>query len=202
MLQTLFAKTSELAEFKAVRHDDAVLVLPFIDEELARRLADVLVRRALHPGLVVLIEDDRRLGFIKTANAICSRSSSRYFGYLAQDVFPSDGWLQAALSILDATENGLLAFNDGRFHGTLAVFGLARRTWLKSLYHRFVFFPGYQSHYGDTELSAIAIHQNTLVYNPGCVMLEVDYEKHTKANNPDDKALFEQRMAQGFGGLL
>jgi len=202
MLQMLFTKTSELAELQAVHHEDAVFVLPFIDEELVRRLADVLVRRALHPGLVVFVEDDRRLGFIKTANAICSRSSSRYFGYLAQDVFPSDGWLLSAVSTLDEAGSSLLAFNDGRFHGTLAVFGLARRTWLKKLYHRFVFFPGYQSHFGDTELSAIAIHQNTLIYNPGCVMLEVDYEKHTKANNPDDKALFEQRMSQGFGGLL
>ncbi|EPR37049.1 hypothetical protein dsx2_0992 [Desulfovibrio sp. X2] len=202
MLQIITARTSELSNLGPVRHEDAVFVLPFIDGELAHRLADVLVRRALHSGLLVLVEDDERLGFMKVANFVCSRSSSRYFGYLAQDAFPSDGWLRAALATMDSTGGSLLAFNDGRFHGTLAVFGMARRTWLEGLYHKFLFFPGYQSHFGDTELSAIAIHQDSLVYNPGCVMLEVDYEKHRKGNNPDDEALYRTREAGRFGGLI
>ena len=202
MLKTLFTRSSQLHTLGHVQDADAVLVLPFIDMELTQRLAKVLQLRALHSGLVVLVDDDERMGFMKIANFVCAHSSSRYFGYLAQDAFPGDGWLRAALDTLDGSNAGLLAFNDGRFHGTLAIFGLARRSWLAKLYHKFVFFPGYNRHFGDTELSAIAIHQDQLIYNPGCLMIEVDYEKHAKSIDKDDAAIFDRREAQGFDGII
>ena len=202
MLQTLFTSSSELHNLGQVEHDDAVFVLPYIDKELTEKLTEVLVRRALHPGLLILVNDDERLGFMKVANYVCSHSSSRYFGYLAQDAFPGDGWLRSAVRTLDNSNANLLAFNDGRFYGTLAVFGLARRSWLQTLYHKYLFFPGYHSNFGDTELTAIAVHQDKLIFNPGCLMLEVDYEKHKKGNNPDDDALYKLRESQGFGGII
>ncbi|MFW5499161.1 MULTISPECIES: hypothetical protein [unclassified Maridesulfovibrio] len=202
MLEALFTSSSKLHKLGTIAHEDAVFVLPFIDKELTNRLVEVLVRRALHPGLLVLVDDDERLGFMKIANYVCSHSSSRYFGYLAQDAFPGDGWLRAAIQTMDQSGASLLAFNDGRFHGTLAVFGMARRTWLASLYHKYLFFPGYNSHFGDTELTAIALHQNKLIYNPGCLMIEVDYEKHTRKNNPDDQSLYKMREQKGFGGII
>lgn len=202
MLETLFAKSSTLHSLGTVEHKDAVLVLPYIDHDLTTRLTDVLKRRALHPGLLVLVDDDERIGFMKVANYVCSHSSSKYFGYLAQDAFPGDGWLKSAIKTLDSTNAGLLAFNDGRFFGTLAVFGLARRSWFAKLYHKFIFYPGYKRHFGDTELSSIAAHQNQMVFNPGSLMIEVDYEKHEKANDPDDAALYKQRESQGFDGNI
>jgi hypothetical protein len=202
MLTTMVTSSSDLHNLGHVEHDDAVIVLPFIDSELALRLADVLVRRALHPGMLVLVDDDERIGFVKVANYVCSHSSSRYFGYLAQDAFPGDGWLRSAVRTLDKSDAGLLAFNDGRFFGTLAVFGLARRAWLSTLYHKFLFYQEYESHFGDTELSAIAISQNKLIFNPGSLMVEVDYEKHTRKNNPNDEKLYKLREAQGFGGAV
>ncbi len=33
-------------------------------------------------------------------------------------------------------------------------------------------------------------------------MVEIDYEKHKKANDPDDAALYKQREAQGFDGHI
>ena len=202
MLQTIFTSSSELQNLGHIEHEGAVFVLPFIDAELTGRLTEVLVRRALHPGLLVLVNDDERLGFMKVANYVCSHSSSRYFGYLAQDAFPGDGWLRSAVNVLDQSGASLLPFNDGRFYGTLAVFGLARRSWLASLYHKYLFFPGYHSNFGDTELTAIAIHQEQLIFNPSCLMIEVDYEKHKKGNNEDDAKLYKLREAQGFGGII
>ncbi len=139
MLETIFADSSTLESLGHVHNDEAVFVLPFIDREMADRLAKVLAIRAQHPGLVVLVNDDERMGFMKIANYLCSHSTSRYFGYLAQDAFPGDDWLRAAIRTLDGSSSSLLAFNDGRMHGTLAVFGLARRSWLATLYHKFVF---------------------------------------------------------------
>ncbi len=202
MLQTIHTTSSSLSKLGTVRNDDAVFVLPYIDRELTARLTEVLVRRALHPGLLVLVDDDERIGFMKIANFLCSHSSSRYFGYLAQDAFPGDGWLRSALNTLDNSKAGLLAFNDSRFYGTLAVFGLARRSWLASLYHKFIFYPEYKRHFGDTELSAIAIHQNQLIFNPGCLMVEVDYKKHERKNDPQDAALYKKREAEDFCGLI
>lgn len=202
MLETLYTNSSSLPKAGDLKHEDAVFVLPYTDRELTVRLAGVLARRALGAGLLVLVEDDARIGFMKIANILCAHSVSRYYGYLAQDAFPGDGWLRSALKTLDSSSAGLLAFNDGRFHGTLAVFGLARRDWLSSLYHKFLFYPEYRRHFGDTELSAIALFQRQLVYNPGCVMVEVDYEKHEKENDPADAALYKRREAEGFGGLI
>ncbi len=201
-MERLILKASELAGVQNLGHERAVLVLPFLDRELAGRAADVLERRALHDGVLVLVEDDLRLGFIRVANFVFGRSVSEYFGYLAQDAYPGDGWLRCAIDVLDKSGANLLAFNDGRFYGTLAVFGLARRSWVQSIYHNCLFYPGYTSHFGDTELSVLALSKRTLVFNPNCLLVEADYEKHKKSNNRNDDALYRERARTGFCGLV
>jgi len=201
MLATRSLKSSELGGFGPVTHGKCVLVLPYTDGELAGRAADVLSRRALADGELVLVEDDLRLGFIQVANLVYARTRSEYFGYLAQDAFPGDGWLKCGLFTLDSTGKGLLAFNDGRFYGNLAVFGLARRSFTASLYHNFQFYPGYKRHFADTELSALAWERGAMVFNENCLLVEVDYSKHAKANDPEDDALYRARARTGFGGL-
>ena len=202
MLQTIHTTASKLNNLDGIAHKEAVFVLPYIDPELTARLEGVLVRRALASGVLVCVLDEQRFGFMRIANFVFSRSRSKYFGYLAQDAFPGDGWLRSACGTLDKSNAGLLAFNDGRFFGTLAVFGLARRQWLSGIYTNCLFYQGYHSHFGDTEISAIAMGQKQLVFNPGCLMVEVDYEKHRKENNLADAALFQKRAAQGFDGII
>ena len=202
MLQSVFAKSSEFDSFAPLVHDEAVLVLPYIDHELAVKLETVLRLRAEHPGLLVLVDDDERMGFIRVANFVYMRTRSPFFGYLAQDAFPGMYWLQQGMRIIKETGAGLLAFNEGRFFGTLAAFGLARRAWLKTLYRNMLFYPGYRSQYGDTELSAIAFGQHQLVFNPNALLIEVDYDKHAKANDPEDDALYKARLATRFDGLM
>ena len=202
MLQSVFVKSSEFDSFAPLVHDEVVLVLPYIDHELAVRLETVLRLRAEHPGLLVLVDDDERMGFIRVANFVYMRTRSPFFGYLAQDAFPGMYWLQQGMRIIQETGAGLLAFNEGRFFGTLAAFGLARRAWLKTLYRNMLFYPGYKSQYGDTELSAIAFGQNQMVFNPNALLIEVDYDKHAKANDPEDDALYKARLATRFDGLM
>ena len=202
MLESLFVKSSEFGSFEPRAHPDAVLVLPYIDHELAVRAEEILRVRAGHPGLLVLVDDDERMGFIRVANFIYSRTKSPLFGYLAQDAYPGMSWLAQGVGVMKKTGAGLLAFNEGRFFGTVAAFGLASRAWLSTLYRNMLFYPGYKSQYGDTELSAIAYVQNQLVFNPNALLMEVDYEKHAKANNADDDALYKARLDTGFGGLI
>ena len=201
-MESIVFKSSELAGIHGLTHDQVVIVLPFIDKDLAVKTADVLKRRALNEGLLVLVEDDLRIGFIQVANMIFSRSNSIYFGYLAQDAFPGDGWLRCGIDVLKKSGANLLAFNDGRFYGNIAVFGLVRRAWAQSIYRNCLFYPGYKSHFGDTELSVLALSDQKLVFSPNCILIEVDYEKHLHGNNPADDALYRERARTGFNGIV
>ncbi len=202
MLESLFLKSSGIEAVKGLSHEEVICVLPYLDHALAQRLEEVLRVRANQPGRLVLVEDDARLGFMMVANLVYSWTRSPFFAYLAQDAFPGEGWLGSAVTTLRQTQAGLLAFNDGRFHGTLAVFGMVRRDWLKTIYPRFLFHPGYTSHFGDTELTAIASLRNMLFFNPAALLVEVDFEKHKKGYNEADAELYRKRAATGFDGLV
>jgi hypothetical protein len=201
MFQSIFTKSSEFASFESLSHDEVVLVLPYIDHDLAVKVEEILRVRADHPGLLVLVDDDERMGFIQVANYVYMRSKSPFFGYLAQDAYPGMYWLEQGMNALKQSDGGLMAFNEGRFFGTVAAFGLARRAWLSSLYRNMLFYPGYKSQFGDTELSAIAFAQNKFVFNPNALLIEVDYEKHHRVNSKEDDALYKARLATQFDGL-
>jgi len=198
MLDLQIVKTSELKNFCDNNIYDAVIVMPAIKMALAKSLAKVLIDRANHPGLLVIANDDRGLGFISTANKIYERTNSRYFAYIAQDAFPGKDWLALAMKKMKKSGAGLLAFNDGKWFGSLASFGLVDRIFTNSLYKNLLFYPEYKSHFADTELSIIAKNANTLAYDPDCVMIEVDYLKHSRYQNRADKKLFNQRNQNGF----
>lgn len=202
MLKSVFVKSSAIETVKGMAHDAVICVLPYIHHDLAVRVEEVLRVRAKQSGLLLLVDDTDRLGFMKVANLVYYLTRSPYFAYLAEDAFPGEQWLNSAVTTLQETQAGLLAFNDGRFFGTLAVFGMVQRAWLKTIYPRFLFHPGYVSHFGDTELTTIAYLRNMLIFNPACLLVEVDYEKHKKGNNPADAALYKQRAATGFDGLV
>jgi len=202
MLESVFVKSSAFETLAPLSHETVVMVLPYIDQAMAERAEAILCRRAEQDGLLVLVDDDERMGFIRVANFVYLRTRSPLFGYLAQDAFPGMYWLREGVRLLERTGKGLLAFNEGRFFGTLAAFGLARRAWLARLYRNMLFYPGYHSQYGDTELSAIAYATGQLVFNPNALLIEVDYEKHAKANHAGDDALYKARLATGFDGLI
>jgi hypothetical protein len=136
------------------------------------------------------------------SNLVYSKTISRYFCYVAQDAYAGEFWLDYALDTIKKTKSGLLSFNDGRFFGKIAVFGLVSRQWLNTIYGKFLFYPKYKSHFADTELSIIASQTNKLVFNPNSLLIEVDYEKHLHPNNNDDEILYRQRAETGFDNLI
>jgi len=202
MLEIKIIKSSMLSKFQLSTQYETIIVLPAIDMILAKKASEIMKMRTKQSGLLIIVEDDLRLGFIMVSNIVYMKTISRYFCYVAQDSYPGEFWLDYGLNTIKKTNSGLLSFNDGRFFGTIAVFGLADREWLNTIYKKFLFYHKYKSHFADTELSVIAAQTNNLVFNPNCLLIEVDYEKHLHGNNPDDDKLYRERAETGFDGLI
>lgn len=178
--------------------EDVILVMPYIDHAMAERCAEMLSRRAGMSGLILAVQDTDRDGFIAVANRVFEKTESEYFGYVAQDAFPGNQWLDLAVKTLRKQGASLLAFNDGKWKGALAAFGLADRRWARSNYEGKFFFPDYRRHFADVELTVLAISQKQYCYNPNSVLVEVDWDKEKSSVNASDKALYHHRKSDGF----
>ena len=181
-----------------------LVVIPTTDMEMAEKAAKVMKIRANMPCDVILAEDKKRVGYVKTVNDAFKQADLwQYFVYTAQDAYCGHDWLRSALIKQASTGAGLVAFNNGRWHGQLAAFGLVDINWAKQNYDGDLFYPKYHSHYCDTELSQIAKQQRKYTYEPKSLMLEVDYDKDVKGHiNQDDKKLYQDRVKDGFGGKV
>jgi len=180
-----------------------VVLLPWLDEAAARQAAAVMLARAGTACSVLALRDDARLGPVALLNAAMRRTDSPWIVYAAQDAFAGRHWLHHALTTLQAEPGrGLLAFNDGKWFGHLAGFGLVRRRWIDAVYGGDLFHPGYRRHYGDTELSLIAQQDRALAYHPHALLVEVDADKDARAVHAPDRELFRLRAGAGFDGRV
>jgi hypothetical protein len=180
-----------------------VAVLPWLRRDAAARAAQLMLSRAGAALQVLAVQDDLATGPVAIWNLAARRTRGTFFIYCAEDAFAGRYWLRLALQAMQQKPGaGLLAFNDGKWFSQLAAFGLVRRSWLAPLYGGSLFFPGYAQHYGDTELTLIARQQDALAYHPHALLVEVDYDKDGRPVNADDRALFRQRLVQGFDGRV
>jgi hypothetical protein len=196
-----FTTCSELAQSEP-REDAVVIAMPATDMDLARRSAQFMARRSGEGGLVLVVMDEERQGYIRTCNMAFRQSRGDYFAYVAQDAFAGRLWLRVALKQIESTGKDMLAFNDGKWHGLLASFGMVRRKWAENQYGGDLFFPEYHSHYGDAELTLIARARERLCFAPRSVMIEVDWEKDDKLVNDFDRKLFKRRTSTLFDGKV
>ncbi len=174
------------------------VIIPATDMTAALKAGQLMKKRAGVDCEVVVAEDVERTGYVATVNQAVKNNPSDFYVYTAQDAFVGENWLKIAMDKMEATQAGLLAFNNGRWHGQLASFGLVRHSWLVDIYGGNLFYPGYKSHYGDTELTVIAKDQDKFTYDPDAVMTEVDYDKDKKGVNLHDKDLFAYRKLSLF----
>jgi hypothetical protein len=179
-----------------------VMVLPCTDPRAGRQAAELAARRAGVAGLLLVVHDTERTGFVAVVNTAFRCTRSPWLGYMAQDAFAGRGWLALGLQAMQARGAGLLAFNDGKWNGQLAAFGLARRTWVDGLYGGDFFHPGYRRHFADAELTLLARQAGLLAYEPESVLVEVDWAKDQAAVDAEDRRLFHARQAGGFGGRV
>lgn len=198
-IQTL--RVDELTRSHSLE-SDVIVVMPSIDLEQAWRSAKLMERRAGSDCLILIVHDLQRQGYIATANQAFRNSRSTYFAYVAQDAFAGRLWLKVALNQMRKTEKAMLAFNDGKWHGLLASFGMVTRDWAQRQYDGDLFFPDYKSHYGDTELTLLARAQGQLTYAARSVMVEVDWDKEDKVVDKEDRALFGNRCMTFFDGRV
>jgi len=176
----------------------AVLV-PWVERSLAERALRAMAWRAGLAATYVAIQDDAAAGPLALLNAALAHIDSEAVVYAAQDAFPGRYWLQRASACLGADpRKGLLAFNDGKWFGHLAGFGMVRRRWLQGVYGGSLFHPGYRQHFGDTELSVVALQHGGLAYDPHALLVEVDPDKDSRTVNVQDRALYATRRRTGF----
>ena len=182
--------------------ESVVVCMAAIDQRQAERSASLMARRAGIEGLVLVVYDEQRQGFIKTTNLAFQKSTGTYFCYVAQDAFAGRFWLRVGINMLERTGKNMLAFNDGKWQGQLASFGMVRRDWATTHYGGDLFCPEYHSHYADAELTLIAKAHDELCYAPRSVLIEVDWEKEDKLANDIDKKLFRRRADDLFEGRV
>lgn len=177
MLAIRQIKTSRIREFAHDEPVETLVIMPSTRMAQAQRAARSMALRTRKNGLVIIAEDDCRLGFIPTANLVYAKTRSQFVAYVAQDAFPGFFWLEYAVDTMKKSGAGFVPFNDGLFFGKMAAFGLARREWLSSIYGNLLFYPRYTKHFGDVELTDIARGTGSIAYEPHSIMMEVDYNR-------------------------
>lgn len=195
----------DIAEIKNFSYSDpqgVAVIMPCIDLEMGRKTANILACRAGMPCKILVVNDSLRQGFIKTLNQTAARISVKYIVYLAQDAYPGRDWLICAYDALENSGKGILAFNDGKWKGRIASFGMVRCSWVKTIYKDEILYSGYVSHGADNELTVIARVQDMHVYNPECTVVEYDPKKDFGGSNPTDDNLFQDRFNTGFNGIV
>jgi len=185
-----------------------VVAVPFTQAAAAQQAMQLMASRASAKapaapleGLIVGVHDSEGDGFIHLTNLIFRATKSPWFVYSAQDVMDGRDWLRLALSAMGSAHE-LLGFNDGKWAGALASFGLVRRSWAQKNYSGDLFYPKYAQHYADCELTLLAMQEQVYAYEPNSVLMEVDWDKDRMSTNPVDRALFLARRAQGFDGRV
>lgn len=180
-----------------------VVLMPWLDETAARAAARIMLGRAGQAMHLIGIQDDTGQGLVSLLNTTVKQVDSPWIVYTAQDAFAGRYWLRHALAhMASQPAKGLLAFNDGKWFGELAGFGLVRRSWLDAVYAGDLFHFGYRSHYGDTELTLVARQQEALAYHPHALLIEVDAGKDARPVHGPDRELFRLRCQTGFDGRV
>lgn len=196
-MQIFFTSSSKIHAIN-VPDQEVIFVMPFTDPKAAKKSSALLASRAGNEGLLICIFDENSDGYINIANRVFEKTNSTWFGYVAQDAFAGRNWLRFALKALEKTNGALLGFNDGKWAGELAAFGLTERAWARNNYQGPLFHSRYTQHYADVELTLLAQACGRYVYEPNSVVIEIDWEKDKKAVNMQDKQLFSERIKTQF----
>lgn len=197
---------ADLSSLALENRSGVAAIMPSLDPRRAVDTARLLVKRAGMDVSVIVVVDTGRQGFVRTLNDAARKVDVAYVAYVAEDAFPGIDWLKRAFDALERTGKGLLAFNDGKWHGRIAGFGLVRTAWVRQVYDRSILYAGYRSHKADNELTVIARIMDEFVYEPTATLVEIDRSKAIAGGEPAgapqpsaDRQLFYDRFHASFG---
>lgn len=192
-----------------------LVVIPSKNKTPNKKLMDLLLTRSgLGETRVNVIHqwDKNRDGYHATFNrAYLENPGYDYYVYVADDVFPGRRWLLQALKAMKAKNAGFCIPNDGKWNGHVATFGILSSPFIELYGHvtnyngKMVTVPfnaDYKANFGDMELTIIAKGAGKAVYEPSCVLMEVDFDKEIKKGHHNDKQLFERRRRSGFDARI
>jgi hypothetical protein len=189
-------KNGGIEPIKKGSADMITVVMPSIDIGKACLAACRLIKYSGISMRMIIIHDTIRQGYVKSLNLIASHINSEFVAYVAEDVLAGKDWLLIAHQKLIKEKKSVLAFNDGRYQGDLATFGLVRKSFCEQFYGAgHIFFEGYKTHRADDELTLLAKLHSQFAFSPLALMIENDYRTQRPLNT-DDVALFNDRKMQ------
>jgi len=184
-----------------LKNTRVAVIMPTTKIDMANMAVKKMQERAGKPADYFIIEDFERNGFVNVVNDfVRSNKDYDYYVYVAQDAYAGEWWLKYALDEIMDKDAGLLAFNDGKWNGKLAAFGMVEREWMLQNYGGDLFYKGYNANYCDVELTLLAMRDNKFAYTGESVMVEFDFNKH--GVNRKDKRLFNKRKMLLFNSSL
>ncbi|HPW65744.1 MAG TPA: glycosyltransferase [Salinivirgaceae bacterium] len=192
----------KLENFCYQNHEGVLVVMPCIDVKKGLETAEILYSRAGMECVIVIAVDTEQQGFIRTLNQVSRKADVAYIVYLAQDAYPGRNWLLTAYENIEKQQKGLFAFNDGKWNGKIASFGMVRKSWVKELYDDMILYEGYKAHKADNEITIIARVTQQYVYDPDSSLIEADYDKDKGGSNTEDDNTFKARFLSGFEGRV
>lgn len=185
-----------IGDFSEHPFEGVTVVMPATDITLAVMAAQRMMRFAGMPMRMVIVNDFIGQGFIKTVNAVSNRLKPEYLAYVAQDALAGKNWLKNAFHKMTTNSKSVCAFNEGRFLGNLAQFGLVKVAFTAQHYgaHN-VFYDQYIKHRADDELTLLAKLNNEFVFAKEALLMEVDYSLQKSIHAPD-LDLYKRRAAE------
>jgi hypothetical protein len=174
-----------------LKHSKIAVLMPCIDRTQGTHTIKQLADNAGLEADYFLLMDDERVGYVRKINEFVNNREYDFYVYTAQDAIAGENWLKIAHETLQRTHKGLLAFNDGKWDGKLASFGMVRASYLRPFFE-----DCYKSHYADTELSVKAYLDNQLAYNPKAILRESNEGKSKKKVSENDRKTFKKRQRE------
>lgn len=185
-----------VGDFSNQSFEGVTVVMPATNIAQAMLAAQRMMRFAGMPMRMVIVNDFIGQGFIKTINAVSNHLKPEYLAYVAQDALAGKNWLVKAYKKMTAEKKSVCAFNEGRFLGNLAQFGLVKVAFTAQHYGEHnVFYEQYIKHRADDELTLLAKLNNEFVFAKDALLMEVDYSLQKTIYEPD-LDLYKRRAAE------
>jgi hypothetical protein len=189
-------KNGGIEPIKKGSADMITVVMPSIDIGKACLAACRMIKYSGISMRMIIIHDTIRQGYVKSLNLIASHINSEFVAYVAEDALAGKDWLRIAHQTLIKEKKSVLAFNDGKYLGDLATFGLVRKSFCEQFYGvGHIFFEGYKTHRADDELTLLAKLNGQYCFSPLALLVENDFRTQRPLNN-DDVTLFNDRKMQ------